>query len=82
MVILTLSKGDKVPAREKCESDAANFLNVCFAKTQGYCYATILADKTAKLPKLLACIPLKTTAALWYLADRTIGDLLIQMYLN
>lgn len=54
MVILTLKKGDKLIAREKCESDAANFPNVCFAKAQGYCYARILADKTAKLPNLLA----------------------------
>lgn len=54
MVILTLKKGDKLIAREKCESDAANFPNVCFAKAQGYCYARILADKTAKLLNLLA----------------------------
>lgn len=54
MVILPLSKGNKGTAREKCESDAANFLPVCFAKARGYCYATILADQTAKLPNLLA----------------------------
>lgn len=79
MVILTLRK---LIAREKCESDAANFSNVCFAKAQGYCYTRILADKMVKASQPLGCIPLKTTAVLQYIADATIGNQLIQMYLN
>jgi len=79
VVILTLRK---LIAREKYENNTADFPNVCFAKAQGYCYVRILAGETAKASQPLGCVPLKTRAALQYLADATIGDQLIQMYLN